>query len=134
MRERDLCYTVWKVRKRDYDRERLKRARKTVTRLVKTAKRNYMARFLNPGLATKILWKNLRSVGIVENSIDSAPIIYTPNELNMFYSSNHSIAPTCPTCTSANPQTILFNFRTVSISEVQCVLLVQMRLGLTVFL
>jgi hypothetical protein len=119
MRERDICYSVWKSRKTNEDRDRLKQMRKTVTRLVRTAKRSYMARFLNPSLSSKILWKNLRSVGAVDSSLDTAPVIFSPDELNVFYSSNIVVDPPSPRPSSQTLRTGLFNFRTVSISEVK---------------
>jgi hypothetical protein len=53
MRERDNCYVVWKARKTDKDKARLKEIRRVVTRLIKIAKRSYMAKFLNPSLPSK---------------------------------------------------------------------------------
>jgi hypothetical protein len=63
MREIDICYAVWKSMKSDVDRARLRLVRRRVTRLVRNAKRSYMAKFLNPSLPTGILRKNLRVVG-----------------------------------------------------------------------
>jgi hypothetical protein len=53
MRERDICYAVWKSRKTDGDKARLKLVRRKVTRLVRNAKR-YMAKLLNQNM-TKLL-------------------------------------------------------------------------------
>jgi hypothetical protein len=57
MRERDICYAVWKALKTDEDEALLKLMRRTVTRLIKNAKRSYMAKFLNPSLPCSVLWK-----------------------------------------------------------------------------
>lgn len=85
MRERDICYAVWKARKTNEDKIRLKQIRRTVTRLVKTAKRSYMAKFLNPSLPSRVLWKNLKMIGATEDPSDG-PVIFSPEELNTFYS------------------------------------------------
>jgi Reverse transcriptase (RNA-dependent DNA polymerase) len=120
MRERDICYAVWKARKTDEDKARLKLIRRTVTRLVKNAKRSYMAKFLNPSLPSRVLWKNLRSVGAAEDKLDSGPIMFSPDELNNFYSSD--TVPYSPN-TSSNPsisnQPDKFVFRTVSFFDVK---------------
>jgi hypothetical protein len=76
MRERDICYAVWKARRTDEDKTRLNLMRRTVTRLVKNAKRSYMAKFLNPSLPLKVLWKNLKIVGAVEDGLDAGPILF----------------------------------------------------------
>jgi hypothetical protein len=50
-----------------------------------------MYRFLNPSLPSKVLWKNLESIG-VKDSVD-ANIIYSPAELGSYYESLCSVAP-----------------------------------------
>jgi hypothetical protein len=56
--------------------------KKEVTRLERAAKRSYMTRFLNSELPAKILWQNLRTVGVEENPLDTGPVIFSPDELN----------------------------------------------------
>jgi hypothetical protein len=45
-----------------------------------------MARFLNPSLPTRILWKNFKSVGAAEDKLDYVLVLFSPDELNSFYS------------------------------------------------
>jgi Reverse transcriptase (RNA-dependent DNA polymerase) len=115
MRERDICYGVWKARKTDLDKARLKQIRRTVTRLVRTAKRSYMAKFLNPSLPSGILWKNLRSVGAAEDKMDSGPVIFSADELNRSYSLNDGVTLLdSSNISSTSNQSEKFVFRTVS--------------------
>jgi hypothetical protein len=86
MRERDICYAVWKARKTDEYKSRLKLMRRKVTRLIKNAKRSYMAKFLNPSLPSNILWKNLKIVGAAQDKLDTGPVLFSSEELNSFYS------------------------------------------------
>jgi hypothetical protein len=44
-----------------------------------------MAKFLNPSLPSKVLWKNLNLVGATEDDLDTAPIIFSPDELRLTY-------------------------------------------------
>jgi hypothetical protein len=81
IRKRDICYVVWKSRKSDGDRARPRLVRRRVTRLIRNAKRSYMATFLNLSLPTGIFWKNMKD-------LDSGPIMFSPDELNTFYSSD----------------------------------------------
>jgi len=55
MRERDVCYAVWKTRKNVEDKIRLDQIRKYVVRLARNAKRSYYVRHLNPSLPPKVL-------------------------------------------------------------------------------
>jgi hypothetical protein len=53
MRERDICYAIWRARKTDGDKARLKLIRRRVTRLVRIAKISYITKFrLSRGVAT----------------------------------------------------------------------------------
>jgi Reverse transcriptase (RNA-dependent DNA polymerase) len=120
MRERDICYAVWKARKTDSDKARLKLIRRKVTRLVRGAKISYMAKFLNPSLPSRVLWKNLKMVGVAEDKLDSGPIIFSPDELNNFYSSDVAIdLPNSSTNSSTSNQSDQFTFRTVSFFDVK---------------
>jgi Reverse transcriptase (RNA-dependent DNA polymerase) len=120
MRERDICYAVWKARKTDGDKARLKLIRRKVTRLVRNAKRSYMAKFLNPSLPSRVLWKNLRSVGAAEDKLDAGPIIFSPDELNNYYSSDVvRDLPNTNTNSSTSNQSDHFIFRTVSFFDVK---------------
>jgi hypothetical protein len=56
--------------------------RGTVTRLVKNAKRSYMAKLLKPSLSSK----NLENVGLAEGKLDAGSILFAPEELISFYS------------------------------------------------
>jgi Reverse transcriptase (RNA-dependent DNA polymerase) len=120
MRERDICYAVWKARKTDEDKARLKQIRRKVTRLVKNAKRSYMAKFLNPSLPSKVLWRNLKLVGAAEDKLDNSPIIFSPDELNTFYSLDcDTDLPNSNETSSTSNQSNQFIFRTVSFSVVK---------------
>jgi hypothetical protein len=52
---------------------------KSRLKLIRIANRSYMAEFLNPSLPSRVSWKNLN------DELDSGPI-FSPNELNTFYS------------------------------------------------
>jgi hypothetical protein len=118
MRERDICYAVRKSRKTDNYKARLKLIRRKVSRLVRNAKRSYMAKLLNPSLATGVLWRNLRVVGVAENKLDSGPIMFPPDELNTFYSSD--VVRDLPNTNSVlSNQSDHFIFRTVSFCDVK---------------
>jgi Reverse transcriptase (RNA-dependent DNA polymerase) len=119
MRERDICYAVWKARKTDEDKTRLKLIRRRVTQLIKAAKRSYMARFLNPSLPSNILWNNLKSVGAAENKLDTGPVLFSPDELNDFYSLNSGADLPDPSSTPNSSQSDQFVFRTVPFSDVK---------------
>jgi hypothetical protein len=120
MRERDICYAVWKARKNDEDKARLKEIRRTVTRLIKNAKRSYMTKFLNPSLPSKTLWKNLKLIGAAEDTLDTAPVIFSPNDLNSFYSSHVSVElPESRIPPIDSNLTDPFVFRTVPFSTVK---------------
>jgi hypothetical protein len=120
MRQRDICYAVWKARRTDEYKTRLKLIRRLVTRLVKNAKRSYMAKFLNPSLPSRTLWKNLKQVGAAEDKLDTAPIIFTPNELNTFYAMDSvPDLPNASLVSSTSNQPDRFIFRTVPLSIVK---------------
>jgi hypothetical protein len=88
VRARFICQAVWKARKTDSDKARLNQVGRTVTRLVKNAKRVYMTKFLDPLLPSRILWRNMRPVGAAEDKLNSGLIIFYPDELHGFYSSD----------------------------------------------
>jgi Reverse transcriptase (RNA-dependent DNA polymerase) len=119
MRERDICYAVWKARRTDEDKARLKLIRRAVTRLVKNAKRSYMAKFLNPSLPSNILWKNLKTIGAAEDKLDTGPVLFSPEELNTFYSLDTLIDLPSPCVSSTSNRSDHFVFRTVSFSVVK---------------
>jgi hypothetical protein len=56
--------------------------------MVKTAKREYMKKFLNPKLPSKILWKNLDSLSIRKD--EQAPLNICLKRLNSLFASNSS--------------------------------------------
>jgi hypothetical protein len=74
---RDIYYEIGKARKLDGCKALVKQVRRTVTRLVRNAKGAYMAKLLNP---SRVLWKNLRLVGVAEDKSDSGRIIIMPDE------------------------------------------------------
>jgi hypothetical protein len=77
-----------------------------------------MAKFLNPSLPSNILWKNLKSIGAVE--LDTGPVIFSPDELNTFYSLNAEVdLPGTNIPSSTSNQADLFTFRTVPLSDVK---------------
>jgi len=87
---------------------------------VKNAKISYMAKFLNPLLPPKILWKNLKLVGAAEDKLDSSPVIFSPDELNSFYSSDIvTDLPDSSLPPSSSNQSDHFDFRTVTFSVVK---------------
>jgi Reverse transcriptase (RNA-dependent DNA polymerase) len=120
IRERDICYAVWKTRKTTEDKTRLDNVRKNVVRLVKNAKRSYYARLLNPSLPSKILWKNLKSIGVTENQHDSGPIIFSPDQLNNFYCSSPVVDTPGTNLEQQSAECNQFSFQTVSLSVVKC--------------
>jgi hypothetical protein len=114
MQERDICYVVWKARKTDEDKARLKEIRRVV-KIDKNIKKilPYMAKFLNPYLPSKTLWKNLNHL-CAENTLDTAPVIFSLNDLNSFYSSDTKADLPDPNNLSSVPNSSdLFVFRTV---------------------
>jgi Reverse transcriptase (RNA-dependent DNA polymerase) len=120
MRERDISYAVWKARRTNEDKTRLKLTRRMVTRLIKNAKRSYMAKFLNPSLPPEILWKNLKTIGAAEDKLDSVPILFSPDELNISYSLNAEVElPRPNTSSPISNQSDYFGFCTVSFSDVK---------------
>jgi hypothetical protein len=119
MRVRDICYAVWKARRTDEDKTRLKFQRRTVTHLIKTAKRSYMAKFLNPSLPSNILWKNLKTFGVTEDKLDTGPVLFSPEDLNTFYATDSGDDLPSSSNFQSTEQTELFTFRTVSFSVVK---------------
>jgi hypothetical protein len=120
MREREICYAVWKARKTDEDKARLKQIRRTVNRLVRNAKRSYMAKFLNPSLPSQILWNNLKMVGAADDKLDTGPVLFSADELNTFYSlDSGTVLSSINSTSSILNQSNLFTFRTVSFFEVK---------------
>jgi hypothetical protein len=85
-------------------------------KFVRAAKRSYMNRFLNPELPAKTLWQNLRTVGAAKNPLDTGPVIFSPDELNCYYSSDIVTDPPVYTPSAQTPQSEGFNFRMASIS------------------
>jgi hypothetical protein len=79
MRERDICFAVWKARKTDADKARLKQVRRSVTRLVRNIKRahgqipEHYTFFKSFVEKLKIGWCDRKG-----------PIIFSPDELNAF--------------------------------------------------
>jgi hypothetical protein len=84
--ERNISYAIWKARKTNEDKARLNQFRRTVNRLVRTAKRSYMGKFFNPSSPSQILWKNLQMVGAAEDKLETGPVMFSEDELNTFYS------------------------------------------------
>jgi hypothetical protein len=79
-----------------------------------------MAKFLNPSLPTGILWKNLKVAGVSENKLNSGPIMFSPDELNTFYSSDVvGDLPNSNTVLSPSNQSDHFIFRSVSFCDVK---------------
>jgi hypothetical protein len=79
-----------------------------------------MAKFLNPSLPSKTLWKNLRAIGAAGDKLDTGPIIFSPDELNTFYSLDVDVdlpGPSIPS--SISNESDLFAFRTVPFSDVK---------------
>jgi hypothetical protein len=83
--ERNIAYRVWKRRRTVADRERYKVQRRQVNFLVREAKRQYMKKFLDPSLPSRLLWRNLDKIG-AKNTTDNN-ILYTPDQLNDYFTS-----------------------------------------------
>jgi hypothetical protein len=85
---------------------------------VRTAKRNYMGRLLNPNLPVKNLWRNLDSIGIRDK--ENAFVKIDPNRLNEIFSSVNT-GPT-PLTRPINAGSVFdfptFSFRFVTLKEV----------------
>jgi hypothetical protein len=112
--DRNVTYRTWRVERTDELRNLYKCLRRRVHSLVKTAKREYMKKFLNPKLPSKTLWKNLDSLGIRKD--EQAPLNICLNRLNSFFASNSSHRPlVCPPRLVSNSG---FTFNTVSPSDV----------------
>jgi hypothetical protein len=83
--ERNIEYGIWRNDKTPEHRRQFINLRRKVTNLVRQAKRQYMYRFLNPSLPSKVLWKNLESIR-VKDSVDTN-VIYSPAKLGSYYES-----------------------------------------------
>jgi hypothetical protein len=80
-----------------------------------------MAKFLNPSLPSKILWKTLRTIGAAEDKLDTGLIIFSPDELNTFYSLDAGVdLPGLNIPLSISNESDLFAFSTVPFSDVKC--------------
>jgi hypothetical protein len=102
--ERDICHaSVWKVIVLD---EWVKRSHV----LWGQQKRSTWLAFWT----LKTLWKNLRTVGAAENQLDTGSVIFSPDELNCYYSAD--IVTNQPASLARTPQSETLNFQTVSIS------------------
>jgi hypothetical protein len=79
-----------------------------------------MAKLLAPSPPSVVLRRNLRVVGVAENKLDSGPIMFSPDELNTFYSSDVvRDLPNSNTVLSSSNQSDHFIFRTVSFCDVK---------------
>jgi hypothetical protein len=58
----------------------------------------------------------LKTVGAAKNPLDTGPVIFSPDELNCYYSSDVVTDQPVDTPSAQTPQSEGFNFRTVSIS------------------
>jgi hypothetical protein len=101
MQERNICYVVWKARRTDEDK----------TRLILV---------LNPSLPSRVLWKNLKVVSATEDLLESGPVMFSPDQLNTFYSLNGGADLPNPSISSSiSYQSDHFVFCTVSFSVVK---------------
>jgi Reverse transcriptase (RNA-dependent DNA polymerase) len=85
---RNIAYRVWKRRRTVADHERYKYQRKLVNILVRRAKRQYMAKFLDPKQPSKTLWRNLKEVGATNST--EGDVLYTADQLNNFFASTQT--------------------------------------------
>jgi hypothetical protein len=72
------------------------------------------------GKPSKIIWKNLRAIGAAQDKLDTGPIIFSPDELNTFYSLDSGVdlpGPIIPS--TASNESDLFAFHTVPFSDVK---------------
>jgi hypothetical protein len=63
---RNLAYRSWKLERTAELRAIYKRFRNSVNALVRQTKRRYINRILNSSLPSKILWRNLDTIGIYD--------------------------------------------------------------------
>jgi hypothetical protein len=70
-----------------------------------------MAKFLNPSLPSNVLWKKLKSIGAAEDKLDTGSVIFSPDELNTFYSLDPGVdLPVSGIPSSISNQADLFAF------------------------
>jgi hypothetical protein len=116
--DRNLAYRMWLSNRTDELRNLYRSFRNRVHTLVRTAKRNYMGRLLNPNLPDKSLWRNLDFIGLRDK--ENAFLNIDPNRLNEFFSSVKT-GPT-PLTRPLNAGSVFdfptFSFRCVNPKEV----------------
>jgi hypothetical protein len=99
--DRNIAYRTWRVERTEEFQNVYKYLRRKVHSLVRTAKRNYMSKFLDPKLPSKTLWKNLDVLGIQKD--DQAPLNLGLDSLNSFFTANSSLRPlVCPPRVDSN--------------------------------
>ena len=89
---RDAAFKFWKQRRQLFCApvlfKRYVSIRNQVTATIRRCKKDYFAKKLNPCLPSKILWNNLRSVGVSAHNNDD-PCDLSPNSLiNNFFPAN----------------------------------------------
>lgn len=92
-----------------------KSARNNVNKAVDKSKSYAISKKLNPNLPHKLLWNNLKKLGISNNgNLDTCP--FSADELNRYFSSVYTVNINCDNFSS--PQDRNFSFRNVSMDEV----------------
>lgn len=83
--DRDLAYKIWLSRKDESSFNDFKRLRNNATKLIRTAKNNYLRTKVNPNLSGKQVWRNIREMGIGKDS-NSTAIPFSPEDFGTYFS------------------------------------------------
>lgn len=115
IQERERFFRRFKRMPSEYNRCQYIFARNRVTAMVRSSKRSYFLKRLNPKLNSKVLWNNLKDVGVVDN--DRPRCTFSPTEMGSVLVPTSSDAAafdlSCPSATEC------FAFRCVNIPDVE---------------
>lgn len=114
-KQRDAAFSKWKQTKQPEHRESFNRLRNLVTSKIKTSKTNFYVKKLDPRQPARVLWKQLRQLGIAEKPQISCEV--NPNTLiNSFFPSSTSQQPS--EVFVSHRSTPTFDFLNVSTDDV----------------
>lgn len=89
IRNRNLCYNIWKKKPTLLNRAAYNRARNHSNLVVRQAKKSYFCQKLNISLPTSQLWKNIKNLGV--HSRSSPECCLDPDELNDSFCNSDAI-------------------------------------------
>lgn len=88
LKSRNKLYSKWKQNRSQLNWVAYKVARNKATYIVRESKRNYYSSKLSTSLPPKMLWKNLRNIGIGNKGCSNCPL--DPDELNNYFLANNA--------------------------------------------